>query len=498
MKLLYTSDLHSYLFPTSFTFSPDQDMGVYRIAASMQKDSDSLYIDGGDSLQGAALSKYVLENNITEPFPQAAAFRTMGLDIAVPGNHDFNFGHDAFCKFFLQTGAKVLCANLNDLSGQLEIHRHLVLESEGIRIGFTGLVTDYVNLWEKRENLEGFQILDARRCAEQELAWLKEHCDFCVLVYHGGFESNLATGERLSKSRENIAYELAVELDYDLILTGHQHMQIPLQKVGHSFVIQAGANARAYAELQIGSDGTISGGLRNPISGESIMEIQNHELRTRIESWLDTPLGEISEAIPAPTQLQSALRGSRIADFFNTVQLAATGADISCTSLANELYGFEKILTIRQIIASYQYSNSLLVLEIDEKQLREALEHCASFFELDNGRPVISSYYLKPKVELYNYDYYLNLDYQFDLSKPVGSRVTRLLFRNKPIEGKLRLALNNYRATGTGGYEVFSSCKVERQVYKDVQDMSIEYLQKNKDSLSWPKASFSCVGFDLP
>ena len=55
---------------------------------------------------------------------------------------------------------------------------------------------------------------------------LREQCDVCVCIYHGGFEEELETGRVLSDSGENLACKIARELDFDLLLTGHQHMAV--------------------------------------------------------------------------------------------------------------------------------------------------------------------------------------------------------------------------------------------------------------------------------
>ena len=53
-------------------------MGHYRIMASYEKDEDTVVIDGGDNLQGSALSKYVMDRNVFSPFPQAEAMKKAG------------------------------------------------------------------------------------------------------------------------------------------------------------------------------------------------------------------------------------------------------------------------------------------------------------------------------------------------------------------------------------------------------------------------------------
>lgn len=497
MKLIFTSDIHSYLFATTFSSPKESNIGHYRIIESYKKDEDTLVIDGGDNIQGSALSKYVMEKKLFHPFPQASAFCEGGLDIAVPGNHDFNYGRDIFTLFYKETKATILCANLIDKRGELDIKKHLVFrDSEGLRVGLTGVVTDFVNVWEKKENLEDLVITDVKEAAQRELEWLKRNSDYTVLIYHGGFERDLKSGALLSSTRENIGYELCRDLEYDLLLSGHQHVGFDFQKVENTYILQPPSFARMYGEIIL-TKSTIEGKLKEPDGTSKTLEEKNKALRDDIERWLDLPCGEISEAIDAPSLIDSMLLGNHIADFFNYVQKEATGADISITALNNELFSFSKNVTIREILSSYQYPNSLYLIEVGERELLEALETTASFFILANGIPTISEKYLYPKMELYNYDYYYGIEYEFDLSKNEGERVTKLLYNGERIgEKKLSLVINNYRLTGAGGYSVYPKCKVIKSFDKDVQDLSIDYLLSHKNEpLAWPKALFKTIGY---
>lgn len=497
MKIIYTSDLHSYLFPTSYAVKQEQNMGHYRIVDSYEKDEDTLVIDCGDNIQGSALSKFVMDKKLFSPFPQAQSLKDGGVDYMVPGNHDFNYGFELFSSFMEQSGGKILCANLLDKTGRLEILPHVVeIDSTGLRVGITGLVTDWVNVWESEENLLSFEVSDVFTAAKRELEWLKANADVAVLVYHGGYECNLDSGEVLQDSGENIAYKLCRDLEYDLILTGHQHRAVEMRDVCGTKTMQCPAFATKYGEVEITRDG-ISGSLKTPKSGVSRGERREERLSEEIERWLERPIGTIESPIAAPERIQSALKGNHIADFFNFLQLEATGADISCTALNNNLYSFSREVTVREILASYQYPNSLCVIEVGEKELKAALERCAEFFDFEDGRPVISKSFLEPKAEMYNYDYYYGISYSFDISRPKGERVTRLLWKGEEIgERKLTLVMNNYRVTGAGGYPMFPKCRSVRNYDWDVQDLSVEYFSKHAgEVLSWPYSDFTTTGY---
>ncbi|MCI7454024.1 MAG: 5'-nucleotidase C-terminal domain-containing protein [Spirochaetales bacterium] len=497
MKLIYTSDIHSYLFPTDYSSTEEKNMGYYRIIESYTKDEDTVVIDCGDNLQGSVLSKYVMDKKLFSPFPQAKTLRDGKVDFLVPGNHDFNYGYDIFCRFFNETGGKILAANLRDTSGKLDIINHAVVtDSKGLRVGFTGVITDWVNVWEKSENLGPMVISDSREAAERELKWLKENSDISVLIYHGGYEYDLDTGEKLQDTRENIAYELCRDLSYDLILTGHQHRSVAMRDINGTKTMQCPSFALSYVEVDITKD-SIKGEIKKPLDKKSKGEVENHALSEEIEKWLDQEIGRIDNPILAPERVESALKGNHIADFFNYLQLYYTGADISCTALNNNLYSFSSSITVREILSSCQYPNSIYVIEVGEKEIRAALERSAEFFTLENGKPTISKVFLEPKAEMYNYDYYMGISYTYDISKEVGNRVVRLLWKGEEIgERKLRLAINNYRITGAGGYPLFPKCKVIKSCDWDMQDQSIEFFKEMKGKVvSWPYGDFKTIGY---
>ena len=174
-------------------------------------------------------------------------------------------------------------------------------------------------------------------------------------------------------------------------------------------------------------------------------------LQQDLDRWLDTPTGHLSRPIRPEEHLKMALEGSPIADFFNLVQLDASGADVSCSALANSVRGFDSAVTVRDVVASYVYSNTLCVLDVTGNILRQALEQCASYFDVSpDGSISISGHFLSPKEAHYNYDYFSGIEYTFDLTQPVRQRVVRMEKDGQPIlPGQhLSLCMCDYRATG--------------------------------------------------
>ena len=109
-----------------------------------------------------------------------------------------------------------------------------------------------------------------------------------------------------------------------------------------------------------------------------------------------------------------------------------------------------------------------MVLSVTPDVLRLVLERCASYLELgQDGKPRVSRAFLEPKVEHYNYDLYAGITWVADLRRPVGERVVSIaLADGSPLPDELELVCNDYRASGTGGYDVLAGCRVVRQ-YSD-------------------------------
>ena len=198
--------------------------------------------------------------------------------------------------------------------------------------------------------------------ARQAVSALRGQVDVLIGIYHGGIERDLSTGRLLSQTDENIACRLCEELPFDLLLTGHQHMAVANQQWHGVHLVQTPSNAVSYARVTLEDDGFHSQ-LCTPPAQACLTPAEN-ALWQDVSTWLDQPIGRLSRAIWPENKLTMALHGSPIADFFNMVQLWATGADISCASLGNDIRGFDSHVTVRDVVASYIYSNTLVVLEV--------------------------------------------------------------------------------------------------------------------------------------
>lgn len=482
--IYYTSDMHSYLYDTDYIHPGKSQGGYFQLARHF--DPEALVIDGGDVLQGSPLARQVSKRGFRSPV-QSEAMNAAGVKVFVPGNHDFNFGYEVFKQFVSLLDAELVCANLKDRSGEIKIKPWYVYTGvDGIRAGVVGVVTEYVNVWEDAQNLGPLEILDSVSEASAALKELKsQNVAYTLCVYHGGYEENPVHTEY----QENRANELAC-LGFDVLLTAHQHTRVEPVYLGSSLTLQCASNATFYSKIELSASG-IQASLLHCGEGAVFKKPALDAVKKRYEPFqqeilvsLEKVIGKTEAVLEDSDKLKSAMHGASLADFFNKIQLDFTGADISCVSLFNHPRSLGPTVRAGDVLAAYPFPNTLVVLEVTGSILKTALERCASYFMLEDGEIRISEDFLVPKVEHYNYDYYQNLEYGFSIGNQIGQRVVKLCYQGKDLlaslETKLTLVMNNYRATGTGGYEVFLSCPVIKHEKREVQDLLFDTFAHNQ------------------
>lgn len=493
LKIYYTSDVHGYLFPTNYADTEEKNLGLLKCIPSFQKDGNTLIIDGGDMLQGSALATYC-EAHREVGFPQATVLNKAGYDFVTLGNHDVNFGTDYLYDYLQALDATCLCENILDRkNGAKKFPATIKTLENGLKVGIVGVVTDYINVWEKAEHIEDILIADPFEAAKQALAELKPQVDVSICLYHGGFEKDVKTGKVLSKTSENIAYKICEELDFDVLLTGHQHLLIEGQELHGTYIVQPSNMALTYFELSIEkvADGlTIAAEIgRADQQPDSALLAELQPLETKVQHWLDQSIGRLETAALAEDKRTMALKGSPVVELVGAAQLKASQAQLTVVSLANTSPGFHQNVTMRDVIATYPYTNQLITLKITGAQLKQVIDKNTDYFALnEQNEIIISPHFLYPKVEHYHYDFFLGISYAVDLCQPPGQRVTALSYQQQPVADtdEFTLALSDYRASGGGGFPTYQECPVLKEGSQEIVAMLIDYL-KDQENLSIPQ-----------
>lgn len=486
LTICFTSDIHGYFSSLDYATGNPAPTGLANCMMSFPDDGNTLIIDGGDTLQGSPFTYWLYSQHTSRECVPARIMNLAGYDFITLGNHDFNYGKAEIERYLRQLDARCLCANVEGIEGVVKTA--VVTMQNGLRIGLTGITSHFVNVWEKPENLTGITVTDAFSAAKNALRELKAaKVDVTVCIYHGGFERDVHTGAVLSETGENQGYRICEELDFDILLTGHQHQALEDLRLFGTHTCQTPDRARQYIRMDVEVGASIvahsrliSAGTETDAGAARYLAPLDRENA----AFLDTPVGTLDIALEPKAQLEMAEKGSYIANFFNQVQLEASGADISATCLGNEVKGFNREVTIRDVVATYIFPNTLKTILVDRAVLKAALERSAEYFALDSqGKLCISEAFLKPVAQHYNYDYLSGLEVTVDIRRPVGERVVSIRYQGQELreDQKLSLCLNNYRATGTGGYPLYAQCQLVKDQPTEISQMIIEYIDRHKN-----------------
>ena len=129
--ILYTNDVHCGV-TDGMGF-----VGVARVKAALEAaGKEVILVDNGDSVQGDVIGTLSKGEAIIE------LMSDVGYDVAVIGNHDFDYGMDQFKKNVSLAKYQFVCCNFIDIaSGEPYLKPYTIIEKAGKKIAFVGIDT---------------------------------------------------------------------------------------------------------------------------------------------------------------------------------------------------------------------------------------------------------------------------------------------------------------------------------------------------------------------
>jgi 2',3'-cyclic-nucleotide 2'-phosphodiesterase/3'-nucleotidase len=139
-------------------------------------------------------------------------------------------------------------------------------------------------------------------------------------------------------------------------------------------------------------------------------------------------------------------------------------------------------VTVRQIAGLYPYDNELYTIQGTGKMLKDALENAARYYLSCAGARCSESPLVNREVIGFNYDTAEGVEYDVDLTRPEGDRIRNLTFQGKPLSPTqpLLIAINNYRAAGSAGYDMFKGAKIVWKSGEEIRDLLVRYYTERK------------------
>ncbi|MEK7239473.1 MAG: 5'-nucleotidase C-terminal domain-containing protein [Gemmatimonadota bacterium] len=488
-----TTDVHGRLRGWDyFADTAEGTRGLARLATAVDSLRGAnpgrvILVDAGDLLQGNPLTYVASRGGGTHPV--TAAMNAMRYDAAAVGNHEFNYGLPVLARAVSGATFPFLAANARRPDGSRYFPAFVMMERAGVKVAIVGATNPGANVWDRGHLQDRLTVsdivpevraaVDSARAAGAELV---------VAVMHtglGGASSYDAGG----RGDENVGARVALEVrGIDVIVLGHSHREIADTTVNGVLVVQprqwAGSLAVARVRLQN--------------RGSSWSVIEKHGELVRAKGHAESPAvvqavatahdaarayaaREIGTTAAAWRADSARTADTPLVDFVLEVQRRVFNAELSSTAAFDLGAGFGPgKITVAQLARLYPYENTLQLVKISGVALKSYLEQSARYFVVrSRAKPVVTT---DPEIPGYNFDIVAGADYTIDLSRPMGSRITRLRVRGRAVAptDSFTLALNNYRAGGGGGYGMLRGARVLRDTQVEIRDLLIAAVEKRR------------------
>ena len=501
ITILGTTDLHGNIDPIDYYTNKPDNRGLAKIATLIKRarkeNPNSLLIDSGDTIQGTPLESFHNRKNNQPPDPMMLVMNSLHYDAMTVGNHEYNFGLKVLEKARAEANFPWLSANTYDIAKQQPHYKpYIVKEVAGVKIGILGLTTPGIPNWDNAPNYAGLEFHEPVGEARKWVAVLrdKEKVDVVIIAMHMGLGEDLSTGETSPGQvpHENEAISIAKEVPgVDVIFMGHTHREVPSLYINGVLLTQANYWGKQLARADLYLQKNASGGWRVYAKSARTMPADDRvepdpdavkiaqPYDNETQGWLARVIGQSAEELTAK---EARFHDTAILDLIQKVQLEASKADVSMVASFNSEARIAKgPVSVRDIAGLYVYENTLVVLEVTGQQLKDALEHSAKYFKTYvPGKSAADL--VDEKIPAYNFDIAEGVTYDLDISKPVGQRIQNLRFRGQPLSPtrKLRLATNNYRVNGGGGYTMYKNAPVVYRSSEEIRELIVDWVERNK------------------
>lgn len=448
-----------------------------------------LLVDAGDLLQGNPFAYVAMRQFSDSLNPIVRAMNELRYDAMAIGNHEFNFGVPYLERAVAQASFPMLSSNTYKLDGTHKFRPWAIVERQGVKIGVIGATTPGVMVWDAA-NVAGRvrlgDILPAVRKSVEEAR--AAGAQVVVVVAHAGLNEpasydTVATG----LPGENVSSRIAAEIPgIDLVIYGHSHREQKGLMRGTTLLVQPKnwATSVGVARLSLAPEGgrwkvMSATGETIPVSGRA-----EHAGLLAASATAHAATVAYTTAVVGTTPVawrgdSARLKDTPLVDLILEVQRKAAGAELASTAAFTLDARLDSgAITVAQIAQLYPYDNTLRAIRITGKQLKDYLEFSSRYYTgVASGRPTID-----PSVPGYNFDIVAGADYTLDLTKPVGSRVTSLSVKGRPVgdSDSFTFALNNYRQSGGGGFSMIKDAPVIYDKQEEIRQLLIDELQSRK------------------
>jgi 5'-nucleotidase/UDP-sugar diphosphatase len=399
-----------------------------------------LYLYSGDLISPSLLSGIDQGANTIE------LTNMVPFDVAVPGNHEFDFGPEVFVERMGEAIFPWTAVNIRDSAGNTVPglgHEPVIKEIAGVKIGIVPVATDETPIlstpgdWSWAPTVES-ALAGADWAAEQG-------ADIIIALVHA------------AHAQDEAMYDSG---KFDLVLSGHDHdYRIHYNDVVGYVETSNDANLLTAIDLAIEVTPAEGDTPRSVTWRPNFRFIDTasvepdadtmtliKKFQDQLSAELDVEIGTIANELDsrrATVRNQESSWGNLITDAIKS----ATGADVAMYSgggiRGDKTYPAGSVLTRRDVFTEMPFGNRIVMVAVSGTDLLAALENGFSQAETGAGRfPQVSGIVVEA-----------------DLTKPPGQRVVSAMVNGAPLDpaATYKLATSNFQQAGGDGYDMLDN-----------------------------------------
>ncbi len=394
---------------------------------------NTLYLFNGDMLSPSLASGFDLGQN-TIDFTNLVPF-----DLAVPGNHEFDFGPENFYEKMKASTYPWAAINLTNGDGSAieGLGGVMIKEVAGLKVALIPVAQDTSPEVSSTGSLKFGPTVDMGIAAAK--AARDEGADIVVGVVQTNMENDRA---------------LMASHAFDVILSGDDHTYATAYD-GVTAYVETSVDGQLLTPVDLTVEVTVKDDGSREISWTPAFRFIDtatvtpdpetvamaDALRAKMDQTLDVEIGTLEAPLDSRRNVvraEESTMGNLIADAMR----AATGADIAIMNgggiRGDTTYDAGRKLTRRDILTELPFGNVTVVTELPGSQVLLALENGVSQVEKGAGRFAQVS----------------GLSYAFDASAEPGARVSEVMVGGAALEADkvYKVAVNDYILGGGDGY----------------------------------------------
>ncbi len=399
-----------------------------------------LYVFDGDMLSPSILSGFDKGQNMID------LSNIVPFDIAVPGNHEFDFGVENFLEKMADSVYPWAAINITNADGSpVEgIGGTMFKEFEGIKVALVPVAQDTTPEVSSSGDLVFLPTVDTGIAAAR--AAREEGADIVI-----GVVQTEASNDRL----------LIASKAFDVILSGDDHGYATSYD-GVTAYIETSIDGRFLSPIDIAVTVGEKRGERSiswvpnfrfidtfNVTPDPESQVLVDAFQAQLDESLNVEIGATAGVLDSRRNVvrgQEAAIGNLIADALRW----ATGADVALANgggiRADRTYEAGTVLTRRDILTELPFGNATVLTELPGSQILAALENGVSRVEDGSGRfPQVSG-----------------MSYVYDPTAPAGARIAQVMVGDEALDlNKVyKLATNDFVLAGGDGYTALGGGKV--------------------------------------